>query len=164
MNPAIEKQVLSLRIIVGAMVAGVIGLSVIAFIVVADQPPTKDDKLATILLAVMGFMALSDLPAYVLVRTTLRTKLRDTVRQHTQTDPLMGVLRVYSTITIIAAAMAESVGLFGGVIYLITGHMLAVAGPIATLVVLFGLFPSVRKVRNLAIDVLGPDKGSSIDG
>jgi len=162
MNLTIEKQLLRLRIIVGAMAAGVISLMVVAFVVVASRPPPRDDELAAILLAVMGFMALSDLPAYVLIRTTLRTKLRDTVRQDTQTDPLMSVLRAYSTITIIAAAMAESVGLFGGVIYLITGHVLAFGGPIVTLVVLFALFPSVQKVRNLAIETLGLERGSQV--
>jgi len=144
------------------MAAGVIGLMVVAFVLVANKPLPKDEKLATILLAVMGFMALSDLPAYVLVRTTLRTKLRDTVRQDTQPDPLMSVLRAYSTMTIIGAAMAEGLGLFGAVICLVTGHMLAVAGPIVTLAVLFALFPSVQKVRNLAIDVLGVDQASRL--
>ncbi len=161
-QPNPDRVILQLRVILGAMTSGIVGISLVAVLVVRNQPPPSNEQLTTILLAVMCGLALTEIPVYVLVRTTRVSGLRTSLTSKPDAERLTALCREYSTLTIIAAAMAEAVGLLGGLAHLLTAHTLALLGPVASLAVFFALFPSKQRLRNLAVSILGLTPGSRL--
>ena len=124
MNETIEKQLLTLRIIVGAMGGGLLAFGAVAVAVVSGGFREADPSLADTLLMVLGVMALGVIPASVVVRTALRKQAGQAAPATSMPDGSPALGR-YATATIIGCALFEGWGFFGAVTHLLTGNQLA---------------------------------------
>ncbi len=154
----VEQMLATLRIIVAVLAVGIVGLSAVALGVADGKPSQMDPSTADVLLLVLLALPVMELPSYLVLRSAMVANLRKTVAD--STEPLARVQGAYTTMTIIAAAMAEGIGLFGGIVCLITGRTIALAGPALAIALLIALFPTREKLRNLAISVLGLEQAS----
>ena len=152
-NEDIDKALTTLRIILGAILAGMLAFGVVA-VVIGRQ--ADDTTLATPLLVVLVVLSLGAVPTFVIARAVLRNRVRHSYEQRPPTEDQIGKLvPILMTLTIIGAAMAEGIGLFGLVIYLITGTAWALVAPVVAALAILLQFPSRDKLNRFVADVTG---------
>jgi F0F1-type ATP synthase membrane subunit c/vacuolar-type H+-ATPase subunit K len=150
----IDQALRILRIIVAAMMMGVFGLSVVAVLVGRQADPNP--KLANIMLVLLAVMAVWELIAYAVVRASVLNRLRRRFAGNPPAeDPATELIGSFNSLTIIACALAEGLGLFGAVIMLITGAWAALAAPALALIVLTLQLPSEDKIARFVSGVTG---------
>jgi hypothetical protein len=153
-NELIDQALRILRTIVVAMMMGVLGLSVIAVFI--GQQAEPDPKFANILLVLLAVMAVWELIAYAVIRASILNRLRRRFSEAPPAEDSLGeLIGKFNSLTIIASAMAEGLGLFGGVIVLITGAWTALAAPAIALIVLVLQLPSRDKLARFVSGVTG---------
>ncbi|UCG15081.1 MAG: hypothetical protein JSV19_07260 [Phycisphaerales bacterium] len=152
-NEDIERALTTLRVIIGAMLAGMIAFGAVA-VVLGRQ--ADDTTLATPLLVVLIVLSLGAVPTFVITRAVLRNRVRHSYELRPPTEDQTGKLvPILMTLTIIGAAMAEGVGLFGLVIYVITGTVWALIAPVVAILALVLQLPSRDKLNRFVADVTG---------
>jgi len=125
------------QIILSLLIVGVITLTVAA-VFAHPKMGTTDAKLGELLLMILAGVPVLTLPVYVLLRrraTRLLGLRQHNARAEVRNDQIPPELLV---VVIVGAAQAEGLGLFGAVIFLITGQWLALAAP-ALAIVLIGI-------------------------
>lgn len=149
----LPKELLTLRILIGAMATGVAVFAIVAAFLapVDDSPSLREiaDLLSFILIALVVALTLT----YVIVRTVMLKQLRAKLGELTDDARLSPVVLAYFQLTLIAGAMAESVGLFGVVIILLAGQGIVWIAPLLALMVLGALFPRLDAFRSFAENV-----------
>jgi hypothetical protein len=134
---------LVLRLLVAAMAGGMLVFAAIAIVAVTAGSVTLNSELTTTLLAVLGLFAVGALVAYAVVRRSIVSKARQIrEQQSSKEDPTAALLPTYSVVTIVSGALAEGFGLFGTVVFLLTGSWPALAAPVLALLALAAIFPS----------------------
>jgi hypothetical protein len=142
-----------LKIIVAAMAAGVAVLSLVALGVVRADSVSPDRGLAPVFLLML---ALGELPAYFVIRQVLIARLQGEKRDQAPDERHTAqFLPPFTTLTIIAAAMAEGFGLFGAVIYMVTRHPLALAAPAIAVLLPAAVSPTEQTFRSIVATVTG---------
>lgn len=128
----VEQTLRTLRFLIIALLAGVLSFgAVVAFIGLRDPPGEEDRAMIRTLLGALVALALGELAAYPLVRRFKLAPLRGST-----SHLIEELLRVFSELTLLGAAMAEACALFSLVIYWLTGVEAAfVAAAIAAAVV-----------------------------
>ncbi len=156
MDQLLKEPLMALRIIIAAMLGGLAALTIVALFVDVAPAEGSPEGLDSTLLLVLGLFAVAELPAYLVVRhktiNDLRRSWANRSTEHQQTRALAGA---FATITIIGAAMVEGLGLFGAVIYMLTGNGCGLIAPGLAAVVLLVLFPTYGKVQELKSIVTG---------
>ena len=150
----IDKGLLQLRIIIGAMMGGIVifGVAATAMGMNAEFDP---DQTKMFLLALAG-LCVMELPAYFVVRRVLMGKIQSEYQQSRRSeDPSVALLAQMTTLTIIGGAMAEGVSLFALVIVLLTGARVALIVPGLGLIVLSLLFPTRYRLSEFVANVTG---------
>lgn len=151
-NGPIDDTLRMLRTVVAAMMMGVLGLSVIAIFI--GQQADPNPKLANILLVLLAVMAAWELIAYGVIRASLLKRLRRRFAENPPAaDPTAELIGNFNSLTIIACALAEGLGLFGGVIMLITGAWASLAAPALALILLAFQLPSQDKLARFVSGV-----------
>ncbi len=145
-----------LKIIVASMLAGIVVLSLVALGVVRADSVSQDQGLALVLLVVLALLALGELPAYFVIRQALIAKLRAEKRdEESDQRRLSQFLSPFTTLTILAGAMAEGFGLFGAVVFMVTGQPAALVAPAIAALFLTAVFPSEQRLRAFVATVTG---------
>jgi len=152
-------RLLQLKIIVGALAAGVVAFAVIAIFLAGGEGLAQADTdpgFTHMLLMVLTLFGLGLVVAYPLIRRSLVGKLRSAWRggagAPTEDQHL---IEHFQTLTIIGAAMAEGFALFAGVIYLVTAHPAALAGIVIGLLALSRFFPTEASFAKFADGIGG---------
>jgi hypothetical protein len=153
-NEQIDEALRILRIIVAAMMMGVLALGVVAIFI--GQQAKPDAKLANILLVLLAVMAVWELIAYAVVRVSMLNRVRRRFAENPPgADPTPELIGTFQSLTTIGSALAEGLGLFGAVIMLITGAWAALAAPAVALIVLALQLPSRDKLARFVSGVTG---------
>jgi hypothetical protein len=153
-NEPIDQAVRTLRIVVAAMMMGVLGLSVVAIFIGRQAEP--DPKMANVLLVVLAVIAVWELIAYVVIRASMLNRLRRRFAENPPAaDPTAELIGNFNSLTIIGCAMPEGLGLFGSMIMLITGAWPALAAPVLALILLAWQLPSRDKIERFVSGVTG---------
>jgi len=139
--------------IVGALAMGVALFAAVA-LVIDVAGPEADPELANVLLAVLAFMAVGLIPVYFLVRRSFLSAAREQLAQREDRGrPGRGaeltIPEPIRILTIVGAALAESVGLFGTVIYMVTKAQLALIAPAVALVAILAGMPTRGRLEAL---------------
>lgn len=146
------------RIIVIAMMGGLIAFGVVVAVLTRMNVIASGDIDANLMLGVLGVLALSEIVAYTILRKTMLTQAKSKLQGRSAADPpLDETAQILNVLTIIGAAMCEGIGLFGLVIVLITGNYAAAAFPLVALVLLALQIPSEHRLRSLANHLVEPD-------
>ena len=146
-------ELLTLQMIVGALAMGVALFAAVA-LVIDVAGPEADPELANVLLAVLAFMAVGLIPVYFLVRRSFLSAARGQLAQREDRGrPGRGaeltIPEPIRILTIIGAALAESVGIFGTVIYMVTKAQLALIAPAVALVAILACMPTRGRLEAL---------------
>lgn len=151
------RQVLTtLRVILLAMCAGLVTFGAVVMVLIGSGGQSVNPNVGNTLLAVCGALAAANLAAFPLIRrAVLATAGRslseaEAVRAASDSgnDAVQAVAAAaYSNLTIIAAALAESVAFFALIGLLLNGDYRFLAFPIAALIVLLLLLPTRERVE-----------------
>lgn len=157
MNEKVAKQLNALRVIVGTMAMGVIGFSVVAVVVTQSGDFKPVEGMVETLLPVLAAVAFFELPAYFVIRNgAIKRCRKDWSDEVTEDEASTKITQIFSTSTIIGAAMLEGLGLFGALIVLITGNLAILAVPgIAIVLLAVCSFPMIDKLRSLKARITG---------
>jgi len=138
MEEELAKRLQPVRVVLVAMVVGLSGFAAVSYVLRKDGSFETDAKTAKVMLAVLGMMALAELPAYVVIRVSVAGKVRRQWReQQPVNDPVSFFGQPIAKVAILAGAMAEGLGLFGILIYLLARNPWGLAaGGVALLLVL----------------------------
>lgn len=150
MDQDLDKQINALRLIIGAMAAGLI---VFGTVTLAIGERMSDPGLAKLLLPVLAVLGTSEFIAYGVLRMATLNALRKDILSLAPAEVEIRALGTFCTLTLIRSAMAESFGLFGIVIVMVTGIKLVFAAPLLSLILLALGFPSRQKISDF-IDTL----------
>ena len=155
MNGKAPQQVRTLRIVILAMVVGMLALSVVA-LVVQSRIHVGDAQLTNVMLIVLGALIVLELPVYAIVRATKLGQLRAALQDRTLSDDIRAQLGVvYAGLTLVFAALFEGWGLLGAVSYLITGAWPALVAPAVAIIVLLFLLPSEDRCAQFVAGLTG---------
>ena len=146
-----------LRIVIAAMAGGLFAFTAMA-VALATGGSIKDrEELSVILLIALGSLTLCEAIGYVVLRQGIIGKTRSFLQAHPDPDhPRAAIANAFATLTIVAGAMLEGLGLFGAVIVLVAGEQLAlVASALAILLLLALVLPNEEKARNFAAKITG---------
>lgn len=153
-DPDVDKPVRALRIVVAAMIAGTLAFGMVALLIGTQRPSAPG--LARVLLITLGLLGIWELAAGVSVRRSIMAKARRSLEAlppgEVTTAQLMPAI---TTVTIVTCAMAEGFGLFGLVVFLLTGSTPALPAPLIALIVLTFQFPTRDRVSRLVSDLTG---------
>ena len=154
MNDQLDRQVLVQQVIVAMMMTGVVAFGAIVLLILPGR--TTSPEMANLLLPVLGVLAVGELVAYGVIRGVVLGNVRRQIEQGPSAPGNEGkALVAGQTLTLIRSAMAESVGLFGVVIVLISGNRLALVGPALALVIMALGFPTRNKLADLVSNLTG---------
>lgn len=134
-----------LQIIVAAMMFGMVSFAGVALLIA--QSVTPNPAQASSLFLVLGLFATGELAAWIVLRQTLAQGLQralETCPPDERWSRFAGYLRVAH---LIPAAMAEGTGLFGIVIYILTGAPAALIAPGLAIVLLALIFPTRDRIE-----------------
>lgn len=145
--------VAQLNIICAALAAGIVLFAVIALIVgpvgvaAGEGGIESSDSLGTMLLYVLGAQTIVVLPlAFALRKAGFKRVAADRVSTLAQIDEGQVPTQVGGAF-IVSAALVESLGLFGCVIVLLTGNMIAVGAPVIAVLLILLELPSQQRLR-----------------
>lgn len=138
MEAELAKWLQPVKIVLLAMIVGLIGFAVVSYVLRKDGSFEAGEKAGPVLLGILGLMAIGELPAYLIIRQTIAGKTRRRWREEQPVnDPVSFFGQPIATVAILGAAMAEGLGLFGILIYLMAGNVWGLAvGGVAMILVL----------------------------
>ncbi|MBU0617697.1 MAG: hypothetical protein KKI02_08260 [Planctomycetes bacterium] len=155
-NDDMPPNLQNLRLIIPAMAMGVILFAAIVIFLITGGSMSTNPELANVLLFTLVALAVMELAAYVVVRKVITGNLRRRWLGHAVEDvPPEELLKWFQTLTLVGAAMAEGLSLFGLVILLVTGNWLAIVAPAIGLLLIARHFPTRDKLNRFGGNVTG---------
>src|SRR5262249_48205082 len=131
------------QILVAALLAGMVSFSGVGVAMAGQLGGKPDPKLADLLFVVMGILAIGELGVYhLLLRPMFLRPVRREAAAREERIRAAFIEQRYLGLTILAAALAEGVGLLGAVTVLMTGRFEALASPALATVVLLLILPT----------------------
>jgi len=159
-NDHMPPNLQNLRLIIPAMAMGVIIFAAIVIFLITGGSMSTDPEPANLLLLVLAAFAVTELAAYVVVRKVVAGNLRRRWLGRAVEDvPSEELVKWFQTLTLVGAALAEGLSLFGLVILLITGNWLAIAAPAIGLLLIARNFPTRDKFNRFAGSITGQHWG-----
>jgi peptidoglycan/LPS O-acetylase OafA/YrhL len=138
------------KIILFALAAGVLMFAVVASVLGPVGGPAEegaDDSLGQTLLYALGAMALGVLPLAVVLRRWGFSRVEHRREEAIAEIDDGRIPQELAGAILVSAAAVESVGLFGCVVVLITGNMIALAAPAVAVVGILMSVPSEESLR-----------------
>lgn len=139
MDRQAEKELAPVRIIVLAMTTGLVLFTTVAL---AIDGRMASPELSRVLLPVLGLLGVSEIGAYVFLRTATWTSIRRQIADKPAADAELVIAGGYRTLVLIRSAMIEGWGLFGVVSLMLTGHRTVLAAPVLAIVLLVANLPT----------------------
>lgn len=153
-NDPIYQSLRSLQMIILAMMVGILAFATVA-VAVSRQFGHQAD-LAPRLLLILAAVGLGELLAYRALRRAAIDRLRRLLQQDPAGQVQSATLATgLMNLRIIAAGMAEGFGLFGIVVFLVTGTAVALAAPVLALVILTRLVPTRDGISRFIAELSG---------
>lgn len=148
-----------LKIVVPAMALGVIVLNAVAVTIgplFQSGPEASHGPPVNLLLALLAGVSVLELAGYVTLRQIVTARARAQCAEAGPDDDLMRhILPSFRTLTLVGAALAESIGLFAGVIFLLTGERAALVATAVSLALLIKQFPTQGRLIDHAARITG---------
>ena len=141
-----QQSLRSLQIITGALVAGVLAFTVISFVVPLDFGEGMED-FESIAGFVLPMLALSCAGGYVVIRKQMLARLRQ--RLEDKGFDGSSLPPEYMGLTIVGAALAEGIGLFGVLAHWITGQPLFLFATVVAVGLMLLQIPTETKVLRI---------------
>ncbi len=144
------------RIIVGALIAGLTIFVVMVGVLRQRIEPAANPEATRLLLLVLLALPVAELPAYLLVRTALLRRLRNSLSDQQATDSLrQSLAEQMLALSLLGSAMLEGFGLYGGVVCMITGEWTALIAPAIAILGLILCLPTEDRFARFESRVTG---------
>lgn len=128
------------RLIVLAMIAGIVIFAGVSLVLAPLIPnPGSMEKM---LLVALGAVGLAQISGYFALRTVTLSRVRQQFADNPSAQPAEA-FPAYHTLTLIRSAMSESFGLFGVVIFLLTGNYMSLAAGAVSVILLVAGMPTL---------------------
>jgi len=157
-QPTIDKALLTLKIVVSALLAGVVMTWAVILVVSRSVPdrPELTGLLSTILLVFAVIATVLPIPLY---RPMVNKARQAIANAPAGTDPAGIAMRHLQPYTLISAALGESLGLFAAVVYLLTRYQSAMLMAVLGIILIVRQFPTRRQLDTFLADAR--EKGSA---
>ncbi len=152
---SVDQTLLVLRIIIGALTAGLLLFTVLVVFLVGSGTMLTSPAGADAFLIALAALAAGVAVAYPIVRRMQIGALARRLRGDSSEEALPGLLESYRTLTISGAAMVEGPGLFAGTIYLLTGQRAVLVAAAAAVALLAAQWPTEEKFQRFTERVRG---------
>lgn len=140
----VPRMLFTLRVIVAALVFGVVASLALAVVVMR---PTPDPGTATLLLTVLALFAVGEVVAYAVLRRIWNAQLRRRVSGETAEESEPALVNGFFTQTLIGAALTEGASLFAAIIYLVTASRPALLAAGLGILLLLVQLPTADRYR-----------------
>ena len=101
----------------------------------------------------LGATAAGQSPGYTLGRGRFLKQLGEAI-EAAREGLAAGILpRELAALTIVGAALAEGIGLFGGIVYFLTGSPVALAAPVVAVLLIIAQLPTRTRTENILRDL-----------
>ncbi|MBU0638306.1 MAG: hypothetical protein KKB50_05530 [Planctomycetes bacterium] len=143
------------QIVIGAMI---VGLGAFAAIIMLLQAPPSDLQPQTVTVLLLGLAGLggTQLVAYFFLRRALWRSARQAFEEaNDRPIPVAALFQRLFLLTLVSAALAETFGMFGLVVYSGTRVWLALIAPALALLALVALLPTPDRFARFVEDVTG---------
>ena len=144
-----------LRFIVVAMLIGLAVEPVLLSVITRGHEGEADAGFTYTLLGVLVALGLAELVAYPFVRKVMMDRLRADFQPAEPGVLPVELLQPFTSLRIIAAAMAMGFSLFSLVVFFVTGHPAGIVAAVIGALVLIGLYPSESQYRRFVAAVGG---------
>jgi hypothetical protein len=136
------------------MAGGLLVFGCVATVVRASGFVWPAEGMGTVLLLILAMLAVGETVAYGVVRqATMRNAQRSYETCSTDTERSALILNSFATVVIIGCAMIEGLGLFGVVIYLVSGKGLGLLAGALAVILLAASFPTAHKFHSFESSV-----------
>ncbi len=150
MAESVDDAVKALRIIIGGLVMGLAVLAGIGLVMAPILNP-PDPQLGSLMLAVLGVMALGSAAGYFVLRQAMLRDLAARAAELRQSaDPAGLIVLRYRQFAIAGAGLIDGPGMVAGLTYLMTANPIALAAMAAVVLSLLVHLPSADRLRRLA--------------
>lgn len=151
-----RPRMFPLQLIVGAMIGSLVVVAAIARWLVASERMSTSPNLVDILLTVLAIYSLTMIVAFAVVKNVLKRRFRaSSGRLESKQPSAESVLELFSQLTIIGAAFAESCGLLGAASHLLSGSWMTLLFPVICAVILVTRFPSRKRYEHFHASQVG---------
>ncbi len=134
-----------MQIIVVAMAGGILAFGVVVLVLGSRMGPHAD--IAKTLVPVLALVAAGEAGAYLVLRTVFDKQARQQLEAAADQQAAQArALPIFQTLVLIRSAMAESMGLFGLVIVMVSGVKLVFLAPGLAIALLLLGFPTQDKL------------------
>lgn len=156
MDDIVGKRLDVLRIIVAAMIGGLVAFSLVALFVARASTQPVDLEAAKLLYLLLVGVAVIDVPAYfVLRRRAIYTARQQLDKEGESGDPMEAAHRAYATALIMRCAMAEGLGLLGALSCFLTRDSYGLIAAGLSALFLMAQFPKRDRIEELASQFAG---------
>ncbi len=150
MAESVDDAVKALRIIIGGLIMGLGMLAGIGLLIAPILNP-PNPQLGSLMLAVLGVMALGSASAYFVLRRAMVRDLAARAAELRQSaDPAGLIVLRYRQFAIVGAGLIDGPGMVAGLTYLMTANPIALAAMAAVVLSLLAHLPSADRIRRLA--------------
>ncbi len=155
-DDAITRMILTVRLVLLAIAAGIIVLGVVAGVLVTGGNIPAQPKLGSLLLPALLVVAAMMVVVFLLVRQLMLAGLRrGEPGDRAGEVPAQKLLGRFQALTIVGGTLVELPALFGVVVFLLTRQWVALLVPALGLGSLILLFPSRDKFTRFADGING---------
>ena len=147
---SVEEVVRSGQIVIGGLMGGLLCFAAVA-VALAPVSDSPDPQLGALMVGALTVLAAGCALGYRVMRRSMLQQLRARAAEMRQErDPAGPIVNAYQGFVIQGGGLIEGPGLFALVIYLVTGHPVALGAAGLALVLLALHLPSEAKLRRLA--------------
>jgi hypothetical protein len=146
-EPTTEKALLTLKIVVSALLAGVIVTWAVILAISGSKPdrPELTGPLSTILLV---FAVVATVLPMLLYRPIVGKARQEIANAPAQADHAGIAVRYLQVYTLISVALGEGLGLFAAVVYLLTGYQSAMLLAALGIILIVRQFPTSGQLES----------------
>lgn len=144
-SPAIPLR--TTRLVLAALALGLLTFGGIVVFLRASGMSPKDNGIGGVLAMTLAFMAVANTAIYFVLRKQLLARAQTSKAEALALLSQDLVPPHLNTLTILGAALAEGVGLFGVVTVLLGGPWYALAAPAVAVVLILALFPTRERLE-----------------
>jgi hypothetical protein len=150
------RVVTTAQLVVGAIAGGLVAFGAISAALVSKMTPVPLE-VTRILLLVLLVLAVTQAVVFPAVGRTIVGNLQRKIATLPDGERETAAATGFQTLTIVRAALVESVGLFAVVVFLLTGKWVVLIVPAACLVVYVTMFPTHMRLEQFVRRVTGPE-------
>lgn len=156
MNRTAEQQLLTIKVVVGTLLAGALVFGAVVFVDVSNASPTERPSAFALFAGIWLALVLLGLVTWIPVRGALARQAAKAARDDPDGEGSLRAVGLYATAILLGGALAEGATLAVSVFALVESDLRLLALAVPGLLALLALLPSERKLARFVAGAGGP--------